>query len=94
MKVPYSIQGFLFAPTLIGLVFMLQITCPLPAGGGCFADNFTVPLFMPAVFLSSFWSGWQVFTQYELLFLVLYWSLVGFLLGLCFDLHEDEHHEF
>lgn len=90
MRVPYSVQGALFAPTLMGLVFVLQVTCPEPVGGGCFADNFTIPLFMPAVFLNSVLSGAGAFGQYELLFIMLYWVLVGALFGFIFDLYRDQ----
>jgi hypothetical protein len=90
MRVPYAVQGFLFAPAFIGLVFFLQVTCPEPSGGGCFADLFTLPMFMPVVFIHYVWGGLAILTQYELMFVVLYWSLVGALFGLCFDIYKED----
>lgn len=95
MKVPYSIQGALFVPALLGLIFILRVTCPeVGIEEGCFADTFATPLFMPAVFMHTVWAGESFVAQYELVFLMLYWIAVLFLLGLCFDLFEDKHKKF
>lgn len=86
MKVPYSLQGALFAPAMIGLILALKVTCPVPTGGGCFADHFAVPMFLPSIFTYKVFPSVPTYiANYELLFIVLYWSLIGFLIGLCFD---------
>jgi hypothetical protein len=87
MKVPYSIQGALFGPALIGLILALKVTCPVPTGGGCFADTFAVPLFLPSIFAHKAFSNIPAFiNNYEFLIIVLYWSFIGFLVGLCVDI--------
>ena len=85
MHVPYSIQGALFGPALIGLTLVLKVMCPAPLGAGCFADSLAVPIFLPLIFVYKIVGGGLVM-YHELWFVVLYWSLVGLLAGLIFDL--------
>jgi len=85
MHVPYSIQGALFGPALIGLSLFLKVLCLTPTGMGCFADFLAVPIFLPLIFIYKIvGEGWIMY--HELWFVVLYWSLVGCLIGLIFDL--------
>jgi hypothetical protein len=94
MRVPYSIQGALFSPALIGLILALKVTCPVPTGGGCFADNFAVPLFLPSIFAHKIFGSVPAFViNYEFLIIVLYWSFVGFLIGFCFDILVERSKE-
>lgn len=87
MKIPYSIQGLFFAPALIGLVFLLKISCPAGTGEGCFADNFLLPVFMPIKFLYKIFSPYApTLATHEPLFLLGYWGVVGLLIGLIVDL--------
>ena len=88
-KIPYSLQGLIFAPALIGVIFILKVTCPAATGEWCFADNFVRPTFMPLKFL------YQVFgtnhapllANHEPLFILGYWAIVGFLVGLLLELY-------
>lgn len=87
MRIPYSIQGMLFAPALVGLTFLLKAFCPASAGNDCFADVFATPVFLPLIAIYKIFgympasSGGQ-----ELLFILLYWALTGFVIGLIIDL--------
>ncbi|MFZ2048836.1 MAG: hypothetical protein WAV25_00855 [Minisyncoccia bacterium] len=90
MKVPYSIQGLIFAPVLIGLVFLLKITCPVGAGQGCFADNFLTPVFMPIKFFYRAFQGHESYLAlHEPFFILGYWAIVGLVVGLCVDLFRN-----
>ena len=88
-RIPYSLQGLIFAPALIGVIFILKVTCPASTGEWCFADNFVRPTFMPLKFL------YQVFgtnhapllANHEPLFILGYWSIVGFFAGLVIELY-------
>jgi hypothetical protein len=84
---PYSIQGMLFAPVLISLILLLKAFCPASAGNMCFADWFATPVFLPLIAIYKIFGGvpGQGNAQ-ELLFIVLYWTLTGFVLGLILDL--------
>ena len=86
MKVPYSIQGALFAPVFAILVFFLKLSCP--AGQvGCFADLFLKPVFMPLPFIDQVLGSRYSFIQvHEPFVILIYWMLVGFVTGLFFDL--------
>lgn len=87
MRIPYSVQGALFGPALIGLSLVLKLLCPAPLGAGCFADHLAIPIFLPLIFVYKIVDQGLVM-QHELYFVVLYWSLVGLLVGLIFDLRE------
>jgi hypothetical protein len=84
MRVPYSIQGALFGPVLIVLTVILKVSCQ-PGNTHCFADYFSVPIFLPLILVYKTFGRDMI--SHELWFVVLYWSLVGFLAGLIFDLH-------
>ena len=86
MRVPYFIQGALFGPALIGLTLVLKLACPVPTGSGCFADALAVPIFLPLIFIYTI-VGEGLVMYHELWFVLLYWGLVGFLIGLIFDLY-------
>jgi hypothetical protein len=87
MKVPYAIQGMLFAPALIGLLFVLNITCP--ANGSCFSDHFTGAIFLPVAFVYKAFGNNTYFTNHESLLILLYWAIVGLLVGYIFDLIRE-----
>ena len=86
MKVPYAVQGAFFAPALVGLIFIIKISCPAGAGQGCFADPFMTPLFMPLSAIYRVLGNVSFVVQYEPLFVLLYWIIVGFFVGLIFDI--------
>jgi hypothetical protein len=89
MRVPYAIQGALFGPILIGLSLVLKLVCPVAVGGGCLTDHLAVPIFLPLIFVyRTFGEG--LVMAHELWFVLIYWSLVGLLVGLIFDLHTDQ----
>jgi hypothetical protein len=88
MKIPYWYQGMIFAPVLVGLLFILKITCPAPTGVGCFADPFLVPVFSPLVGLYKIFGNIPAIAQHEPLIILLYWSIVGTFAGLCLDVYK------
>lgn len=91
MRVPYSIQGFFFAPAAAGLLFLLKITCPVSTGYGCFADNFLPVVFMPLNFLYTLFARVApTLAHHEPIFILGYWALVGFVAGLLVDLWRIE----
>ena len=85
MRVPYFLQGALFAPLLIGLILLLKLLCPGQVGDGCFVDYFAVPMFFPVIVLYATFGG-TLLLKHEFWFLLVYWSFLGFLVGLIFDL--------
>ena len=87
MRIPYFVQGAFFGPALIGLSIILKVLCPPATGAACFADNLAVPIFLPLIFVYKI-VGENLVVVHELWFVVLYWSLVGFLIGLIFDLRS------
>lgn len=91
MRIPYSLQGILFGPILVGLTVILKVFCPAAAGEGCFVDSLALPVFLPLVFIYKIIGGSP--TSYELLLVIVYWSLVGLLIGLILDLctHRSEY---
>jgi hypothetical protein len=85
-RVPLSIQGLFFAPVLICLFFVLKAFCPDSAGSGCFADQFAVPIFLPLVAVYKIFGSSDVIGGHEFIFISAYWAIIGFLIGLMFDL--------
>ena len=85
MRIPYFVQGALFGPAFIGLSIVLKVLCPTSVGAGCFADSLAVPIFLPLIFIYKIVDD-SLVMYHELWFVVLYWSLVGLLVGLIFDL--------
>ncbi len=90
MKIPYSVQGAFFAPALVGVLFILKITCPVGAGQGCFADPFLTPVFMPLSVLYKIFGPVSFLITHEPLFILLYWIIVGIFVGLLFDILKYE----
>ncbi len=87
MRIPYAIQGALFGPALIGLSLVLKLLCPVPVGAGCLTDQLAVPIFLPLIFVYKVVDN-NLVMYHELWFVVLYWVLVGLLVGLIFDLRN------
>jgi hypothetical protein len=92
MKLPYSIQGALFAPAFALLVFVLKLTCP-ENGVGCFADAFITPVFLPLDFIYRVFGPRSIIVAHEPLFILLYWMIVGGLIGIFFDLYKKPKRE-
>jgi hypothetical protein len=88
MKVPYWIQGALFAPVLAILIFILKITCPAPNGVGCFADPFLKPLFFPLPSFYAVFGGLRALPAHEPWFVLGYWTLIGLVIGLFCDIYK------
>lgn len=88
MKIPYSIQGMLFAPVLVTLLFILKAICPESAGNACFADWFATPIFLPLVAIYKIFGQIPLVSGQEVAFIFLYWALVGFVVGLILDLYK------
>ena len=86
MKVPYAVQGAFFTPALIGLIFILKMTCPAGAGQGCFADPFLTPIFMPLTLIYRVFGNSSFVIVYEPVLILFYWMLIGIFIGLLFDL--------
>jgi hypothetical protein len=89
MRVPYAIQGALFAPSLVLLMFILKITCPVETGNGCFADPFISSVFFPLPSVYRVFGHMEIITMHEPLFILLYWTVVGFLVGVAIDVHRS-----
>ncbi len=87
MRIPYSVLGALFGPLLIGFSLVLKVFCPTSTGAGCFADHLAVPIFLPLIFVYKV-VGENLIMIHELWFVLLYWSFVGFLVGLISDLRN------
>jgi hypothetical protein len=89
MKVSHSIEGLVLAPVFAATVFFLKLSCPVRTGEGCFADIFFKIVFLPLPFLYKIFADNPVWiAQHEKLILLLYWGLVGFLIGLLMDVHK------
>lgn len=86
-RLPYALQGLLFVPALIALIFVLKAFCPESSGEGCFADYFATPIFLPLVIIYKLFGGNSAALGQEFLFILLYWAAIGFLLGFILDLY-------
>jgi len=86
MRFAAAIQGLLFAPVLVCLFFLLKAFCPESAGSSCFADQFAVPIFLPLVAVYKIFGDSSIIAGQELLLILIYWAIVGFLIGLVVDL--------
>ena len=93
MKIPYYIQGAFFAPSLVGIIFILKITCPAGAGQGCFADSFLTPVFLPLVAIYKVFGAVPFIVAHEPIFILLYWIILGIFVGLLFDILKHERKE-
>lgn len=87
--IPYCVQGALFGPVFIGLLFVLKGLCPVSTDAGCFADYLAVPIFLPLVSIYRVFGTSQALVH-ELWLVLLYWSFVGLLAGFIFDLHTPQ----
>jgi hypothetical protein len=90
MRIPYSIQGALFAPACAVLIFVLKITCPAPSGVGCFADPFIRPLFFPVPFFYAVFGNMRTLMYHEPFFVLGYWMIVGLLVGALYDIYRKQ----
>ncbi len=80
-RLPLWAEGALFGILFAPLIFFLKIICPTELG--CFADPFFIPIFSP-VFLTQyiFESGKIIVSaKTEILFIILFWGIVGGILG-------------
>lgn len=89
MRIPYSIQCALFAPALLLLIFVLKISCPVETGEGCFADIFLPAAFFPLAFVYQAFGELAYLAENEVWVMLVYWTVVGALLGLILDLYRD-----
>jgi hypothetical protein len=84
---PYWLQGALFAPTFLLLLFFLKISCL--GESECFADVFSTPAFLPLSAVYRAFGPVGSITNHEPIFLLVYWMIVGLLLGLLFDIYRS-----
>lgn len=89
MRVPYAIQGMLFAPAIVGITFFLKVICPASPGAGCLSDFLAPPIFLPAVFIESVIGKSIGSYAYEVVVILLYWALIGLLVGFICDLYKN-----
>lgn len=87
MKLPYAIQGLFLAPALIAVEIILKGFCPASGSESCTADYFASSIFLPLVFIYKVFGSSDIIANQEFLFIFLYWSLVGALLGFILDLY-------
>ncbi len=90
MRLASATKGLLFAPALICLFFILKAFCPESAGDACFADQFAVPIFLPLIAVYRIFGGSGIIGGQEFLFVMLYWSFTGFLVGAILDLYTHQ----
>lgn len=88
MRIPYAFQGAIFAPVLLVLIFILKSFCPESAAGSCFADYFAVPIFIPLITIYKIFGEEATGIGNEFAFILLYWALIGFALGIIIDLYR------
>ena len=86
MRIPYSIKGALFGPALLAIVIILKMFCLGPASSGCFVDYVAVPIFLPLILVYKVIGIGSLMIN-EFLLVLLYWSVVGFLVGFMTDLY-------
>ena len=87
MRLPYVVWGFLLAPTFAWLMFLWKAWCPTSPSGVCLADYFSIPIFLPLITVYKVFGPNAIASNHELLLILLYWSAVGFLVGLILDLY-------
>ena len=86
MRFASALKGLFFAPAIVCLFFVLKAFCPESAGDSCFADQFAVPIFLPLVAVYKIFGNSSIIGGQEFLFIMLYWAITGFLVGLILDL--------
>jgi hypothetical protein len=89
-NLPKAIKGFFFAPALILLFFLLKSFCPESAGNSCFSDQFSVPIFYPLIAIYRYFGSSEIIGGHDFLFILGYWAILGFLIGLILDLWRRE----
>ncbi|MDQ3089984.1 MAG: hypothetical protein M3Q24_02430 [bacterium] len=93
MYVSHWLEGLVIAPIFAAVIFLLKLTCPADTGEGCFVDPFYGILFLPLPFIYKIFSSNLVLVgRHEILFILGYWAIVGFLLGLLVHVHKKETH--
>ncbi len=93
MKLPQSVEGLILAPGFASLILFLKLSCPASNGEGCFADFFIRMVFLPLPFIYKIFSSHpDIVGRHEVSYLLLYWALVGLVIGLIFDIHKKETH--
>ncbi len=90
MRLPYALKGMLFAPILVALSFFIKVICPASPGSGCLSDYFATPVFLPAIFVESVVGKGIGSYALEMVVVLLYWALVGLLVGLILDLYKKQ----
>lgn len=86
MKISSAVRGAIFAPILICIFFLLKATCPDDLGSNCLADKFAVPIFLPLVAVYRLFGSTDMLMGMEFPFILVYWALVGALVGFILDL--------
>jgi hypothetical protein len=51
------------------------------------------PVFLPSILVSKFSNIAPALMSWEPLIIIVYWGIVGFLLGLCFDIYSENNQE-
>lgn len=65
----------------------MRVTCPAP-GAGCFAEPFVKVLFFPLPFFYEVFGTMRALMYHEPWFVLGYWAIVGFFVGLLFDIYK------
>lgn len=86
LRFPLAIKGLVFAPALICLFFLFKAFCPSEGGESCLADQFAVPIFLPLIAIHKIFGDSSVLLGQEFIFIMFYWALAGFLVGLFLDI--------
>ncbi len=92
-RLPLWAEGVLFGILFAPLIFFLKIICPTELG--CFADPFFIPIFSP-IFLIQYIFEFNITTasvKTEILFIILFWGIVGGILGKIYDVVVSQHKE-
>ena len=84
-RIPSCILGLFMAPGLICIFFLLKAICS--AGNSCVVDRFALPIFLPLAMVYKVFGSSKVIGGQDFIFILLYWSLIGFLLGSILDLY-------
>ena len=85
MRLPYAITGLFVGPVLIALGVLLKGFCA--EGSVCVVDPFASIIFLPLVFIYKLFGSSAIIADQEFLFIFIYWSLVGAVLGFILDLY-------
>lgn len=83
MRLPYAVKGAALAPLIVLIIFILKSFCP--ATGSCFVDWLAIPIFLPLIAIYRIFGENTGIWGQEFLFIILYWGVIGFLLGFILD---------